>query len=247
MTWNEQLKRAYAICKKDIRIYYSKGPVIIFGILIPFFLYLAFYIGREIKPSFLIQGMLGMSIFFTSTSVIPVIIPWESRMRTLERLISAPVSISMILLGDILASFLFGIVISTIPLIIGVVTGVEIAQPAILILGVFIAAFCFSSMAAIFSVIPTDVPANVMMLSNLIKFPLIFISGVFTPLETMPLWGRVFSFFSPLTYFIDLANISFNGEITASLYLDMLALCLFALAFSITAIKMHEKTMFKRL
>ncbi len=247
MTWLEELKRIYAICKKDIRIYYSKGPVVIFGLLIPFFLYLAFYIGREIQQSFLIQGMLGMSLFFTSTSVIPVIIPWESRMKTLERLISAPVSVSTILLGDILASFLFGVAISVIPLVIGVLTGVKVVQPLALLLGVLIAAFCFSSMAAILSVIPTDVPANVMMLSSLIKFPLIFISGVFTPLEAMPFWGRALSLVSPLTYFMDVAKQSFEGKITAFLYLDLSALLLLALIFLIIAIKMHEKTMPKRL
>jgi ABC-2 type transport system permease protein len=37
-------------------------------------------------------------------------------MGTLERLISAPVSIPAILLGDALASFIFGIVISLVPL-----------------------------------------------------------------------------------------------------------------------------------
>lgn len=49
----EQLKRAFAICKKDVRIYYLKGPVIIFGILIPVFLFAAFLIGRDLPPQIL--------------------------------------------------------------------------------------------------------------------------------------------------------------------------------------------------
>lgn len=32
-----QLSREWAIAKKDIRIYYLKGPVLIFGIFIPSF------------------------------------------------------------------------------------------------------------------------------------------------------------------------------------------------------------------
>ncbi|RLG27740.1 ABC transporter permease, partial [Methanosarcinales archaeon] len=31
----DQMRRAYAIAKKDVRIYYLKGPVIIFGVLSP--------------------------------------------------------------------------------------------------------------------------------------------------------------------------------------------------------------------
>jgi ABC-2 type transport system permease protein len=32
-----QLKRSLAVAEKDIRIYYLKGPVLIFGILFPMF------------------------------------------------------------------------------------------------------------------------------------------------------------------------------------------------------------------
>ena len=41
--------KALVIAKKDILIYYSKGPVIIFGILLPIFLFLAFWIGRDCR------------------------------------------------------------------------------------------------------------------------------------------------------------------------------------------------------
>ena len=95
----DQFRRAFAICKKDMQIYYFKGPVVIFGLLFPLFLFLAFSIGRELPLDFLIPGMLGMAVFFTSTSVVPVIAPWETRMRTLERLISAPITVTTIILG----------------------------------------------------------------------------------------------------------------------------------------------------
>ena len=42
-----QLKRSLGITKKDIRIYYQKGPVITFGLLMPLFLFLAFLIGNR--------------------------------------------------------------------------------------------------------------------------------------------------------------------------------------------------------
>ena len=43
----EQVKRAWAIAKKDIRIYYLKGPVLIFGVFMPVFLFLAFLMGSR--------------------------------------------------------------------------------------------------------------------------------------------------------------------------------------------------------
>lgn len=50
----DQLKPAYAIAKKDIRIYYLRGPVIIFGVLFPLFLFMAFMIGRDFLWIFLL-------------------------------------------------------------------------------------------------------------------------------------------------------------------------------------------------
>ena len=54
----QQFRRSLSIAKKDLRIYYSKGPVIIFGILMPAFLLLAFSIGRHMSMDFLLPGML---------------------------------------------------------------------------------------------------------------------------------------------------------------------------------------------
>jgi ABC-2 type transport system permease protein len=52
-----QLKRALGITKKDIRIYYPKGPVISFGLLMPLFLFLAFLIGnKDLSTIFLVSG-----------------------------------------------------------------------------------------------------------------------------------------------------------------------------------------------
>ncbi|MHA1526854.1 MAG: ABC transporter permease, partial [Promethearchaeota archaeon] len=63
-----QFKRSFAITKKDLRIYYNKGPVVIQGILFPIVLFFAFTIGRNIMPVFLISGLMAMTLFLTATS-----------------------------------------------------------------------------------------------------------------------------------------------------------------------------------
>ena len=125
----DQLKRSLGVMKKDIRIYYSKGPVISFGLLMPLFLFLAFLIGsRNLSTDFLISGLIGMTLFFTSTAVSPIIAPWEAQLQTLERLISSPISITTLIFGDMLASLVFGIGISLVPLIIGLFIGINLLQ-----------------------------------------------------------------------------------------------------------------------
>lgn len=241
-----QLRRSWAVSKKDIRVYYLKGPVLVYGPFLPLFLFLAFYIGRSLSASFLIPGLIAMTLFFTATAVGPLVVPWETRMRTLERLVSAPVSLSAILLGDVLASLIFGLIISLVPLLIGMGLGVSVLHPAILTVGLILAAFCFSSIGILFSAPPADVPGNVMMLSALVKFPLIFISGIFVSLNTLPNWGRALAYISPLTYFTDLMRYSLQNTHYLSVVLDLVALAGFAALTALAAFEFHRRSLPKR-
>ena len=244
----EQFKQSLAIVDKNIRIYYSKGPVIIFGLLMPLFLFLAFYIGRNTPIETLVPGLLGMTAFFTATSVGPAIVPWEARAKTLERLISSPVSLRTIFLGDVLSSFVFGVLVSALVAAVSLLFGVPVIQPLLLCFGLVLSIFCFASFSILLSAYPpTDNPATIMMLSSMIKFPLIFISGVFIPIEQLPVWGRAVSSISPLTYFTDLARYSIQGTSYYPIVVDILVLIAFTVVFLFVAIKIHEHTILKRL
>lgn len=243
-----QLKRSLGVMKKDIRMYYFKGPVISFGLLMPLFLFLAFLIGsRNLSTDFLISGLVGMTLFFTATAVSPVIAPWEAQLQTLERLISAPISITTIIFGDMLASLIFGIGISLVPLIIGLFIGIKLLYPLIIILGIIIGGICFSSLGLLLSTPPTNVPSNIMMISSLVRFPVVFISGIFIPLENMPFWGKVIASFSPLTYFTDLTRYSIGETNYYSILFDFAVLIIFTVLFFVLAVKLHQRTVYQRL
>lgn len=244
----EQLRRACAIARKDIRIYYLKGPVLIFGIFMPVFLFLAFLMGgRQLPLAFLVSGLVGMTLFFTATAVSPAIFPWEGQAKTLERLASCPVSIEAIVFGDMLASFLFGIGITCVTVAIGIVLGLPLLHGVVLVVGIVIAAFCFSAIGMLLAVPPTNVPSNIMMLTSLIKFPLIFISGIFVPLEQLPSWGVVLAGFSPLTYLTDIVRYSFTGAHFFPVLIDVGVLAVFTLFFTITAMVLHKRTIVRRM
>jgi len=244
----EQLKRSLAVAEKNIKIYYLKGPVIVFGLVFPLFLALAYVIGRNIALEEFLPGLVGMTAFFTATSVGPSIVPWETRSRTLERLLCCPVALWAIILGDVLSSFLFGLIISVIPLALTLVLGIQLLNFVALLLGLVIANLCFAALGVLLSAYPpTDVPATTMMLSSLVKFPLVFISGVFVPVEQLPPWGVAIASISPLTYFTDMVRQLFMGKGVYPIAVDFLALTAFTVALALATIKLHERTMTKRL
>lgn len=243
----EQMRRSLVIARKDIRIYYSKGPVIIFGVLFPVFLFLSFTIGRHLSVDFMIPGLLGMVLFFTATSISPIVVPWEAQAKTLERLMSCPVRIETIIVGDILASFAFGLGISLVPIILGLFLGITVASPLIFAIAVILAAFCFASLGPVFSIPPTNLPATINMIASVVKFPVVFISGIFIPLDELPAWGQAVAYISPLTYFTDIARYSIQGRGHLPVAVDLLVLLAFTVLFLVVAMKLHQRTMPRRI
>jgi ABC-2 type transport system permease protein len=191
-------------------------------------------------------GLLGMILFFTATAISPAVAPWETQARTLERLISCPVTVPTIILGDIMASFAFGLAISVVPILVGLAIGITFSQPILFAVAVILAALCFSSLGLIFSAAPTSMPSTIMMLSALVKFPIVFISGIFVPLSQLPVWGRGIAYISPLTYFTDIARSCIQGQSYLPVAIDFIALAGFMVLFLILAMKLHQQTMPKR-
>ncbi|MCS7365563.1 MAG: ABC transporter permease [archaeon GB-1867-035] len=244
----EQVKRSITIAKKDIKIYYSKGPVIIFGLILPLFLFLAYTIGREMPTKEMLSKLISMTAFFTATSVGPSIIPWEARSKTLERLLCCPITLWAILLGDMLSSFIFGFLITLIPTTLTLTLNINPVNFISLLFSLTLATLCFSALSILLSSYPpTDIPATIMMLSTLIKFPLIFISGIFIPIEKLPPWTRTIASLSPLTYYTDLTRQLILNKGYYPPIIDYIALTIFTIAFLTAAIKIHEKTLMKRI
>jgi ABC-2 type transport system permease protein len=129
----------------------------------------------------------------------------------------------------------------------GVGLGMKVSHPGVLVLGIILAGFCFSSLGLIFSAAPTSMPSTIMMISALVKFPVVFISGIFIPLDQLPEWGRIISYISPLTYLTDIARHCFQNRGYFSLGIDFMVLLAFTILFVVFALKLHERTMPKRI
>ena len=220
--------------RKDIRIYYRKAPVFIFGLILPTFLFFAFFVGRELDVAKYFPGFLAMSLFFTASSVGPLIIPWEKQAGTFERLLTLPVNIPILVTGDTLAGAGFGLIISTIVLVVGAAflpitfpLATLVALPVLFIIG----NICFAALGVLLSSPAGRVPANIMMLAALVRFPLIFISGIFIPLSEMPPEVRWVTYFSPLTYLVDGLNATMGQANIFPIALDLLVLAIFTAAF----------------
>ena len=248
-TWDrvrQQVHAAYVIAKKDAVIYYLKPPVISFGIIFPLFFYLAFAAGRNVSAQSMVPGIMAMALFFTASAVGPLVTPWERQARTYERLVTSPASLWAILIGDAAAGALFGILLSLIPLAIGCfLAGSSIAKPMHLCGSIVLGAAAFSALGVLMAARASDTPSEIMMLSNLVRLPLIFISGVFIPLAEMPEWGQRLAPLSPLSYAADLIRIGMGGTGYFPVILDVSALLAFAAGLLFLAHVLHRRAQLK--
>jgi len=235
-------KRSLAVAKKNAKIYYLKPPVLIFGLLFPFFMFLAFAMGRGVNPASLVPGLIGITVLFTASSVGPLIAPWERQAKTYERLISAPLSLWHIIIGDILAGFAYGLVISLVPIMLGVTFfGARLAHPFYFLITMLISVYCFAVLGTLLAALPTDQPSNVMMLSNLVRLPLLFISGVFVPLDRLPVWGQIIAAISPLSYTVDLIRWSFGEQQFFKLFVSYPVLVVYTILLMLLASLAHKR------
>ena len=229
------------VTEKNMRIYYFKGGVVIFGLLFPFLMFLTFFIGRNLNLILFFPAFLGMMLFFSSSSTGPLITPWEKRERTYERLLSLPVTLESIILGDILAGSLFGIAITTVVWGAGsLLLHLPLSNPGLFAASMLLGAFTFAALGTLLSSPAMSNPSNVMLLSNLIRLPLIFVSGIFIPLSQLGDWEWMLTSLSPLTYLVDLFNGSINGDAIYPAVIDVAVLVIVILAF-ITCAKLIQQ------
>jgi ABC-2 type transport system permease protein len=76
---------------------------------------------------------------------------------------------------------------------------------------------------------------EVMSMLNTVRLPLIFISGVFVPISSMPLIGQKIALISPLTYGSDLIEYAYTDKSLFPPFMDMVMLLIFILIFQIIA------------
>ncbi|MGA2933784.1 MAG: ABC transporter permease [Methanomicrobiales archaeon] len=220
------------IAEKNMRIYYFKGPVVVFGLLFPLIMFFTFFIGRDLDIVLFFPGFLAMMLFFTASSVGPLITPWEKREKTYERLLSLPVTLDSLILGDIAAGSVFGVLITALVWgVCAVYLHLALASAAALLAGLILGALAFAALGTLLASTATDTPSTVMMLSSLIRLPLIFVSGIFIPLGQMTGWELVLTSLSPLTYLVDLFHAALNGDAVYPPALDGAVLVLILLIF----------------
>jgi ABC-2 type transport system permease protein len=224
----DDLRGIYYIALKDLRAYYLKPPNLSWGILLPFAFILAFAIRNPGDMRSLVPGLLGLTILFGTSSMEAIVIVFERRIGAFERLLLAPMRLPAILVGKLLAGMAFGLAVTLVLWVFAVsALGIGGVNWLLLAVTLILSAAAFAALGALVSVGMREV-FEAQTLANFVRFPMIFLGGVFTPLESLPLGVQVVAHLLPLTYSVDAFRKALLGASALDAALDLVALAAFA-------------------
>jgi ABC-2 type transport system permease protein len=220
----EHLRNIYYIALKDMKTYYFKPPAISWGIVFPVAWILAFYLRNPNNFEELVPGLIAMTVLFSTTAMEVVVINFELRLGSLERLLLTPVSLSDILIGKIMGGTLFGLMITTVITLASVISlGLYSINIIYLLLILLPSLLVFSSLGALLCLLVKEV-FEAQTLANLPRFLMVFLCGVFVPISTLPPVLKQISYALPLTYTVDGIRQSFGAAGDVAIAIDIVVL-----------------------
>ena len=95
-------------------------------------------------------------------------------------------------------------------------------------------------MGIMFSALPTENPGEVMILLNFVRLPLLFVSGIFLPVDNLGDYWWV-TIISPLTYANDLLKHAVGGTGHYSVLVDIVMLMAFTAVFLGMGVWLQER------
>ncbi|NLZ94045.1 MAG: ABC transporter permease [Firmicutes bacterium] len=216
----------WSILRKDMKNYYLKPPNISWGIIFPISWTLMFFM-RSATPVDLrdiLPGVMALSVLFGTTSMLAVTITFERRSRSFERLLLAPISLNMLMLAKTTGAIVFGIVNAFIPVIFAFfLTDLSGINWFFTIIGVFLIAVT-STFLGLFIAVSANEVFEAQTFSNFFRFPMMFLCGLFMPMEKLPVFVRPFSYILPLTYGVDILKFSITNTGNFKIWISLIVL-----------------------
>jgi len=194
---------------------------------------------------FIAPGIMAMTVMMSVMTGLPAAISQEREVGTLDGMMVAPINRLTIILGKTLAQMARGILQGVLILVLAVtlfgvtVHGNILLVFALLLLGVF----SFVGLGVVLTSFAKDQETAVMLMMTLM-FPMMFLSGVFFPIEQMPWFMQSISKVLPLTYVADaLRKVMVLGADIPALTTELSVLIVFGVIMTAIAVPVFKRAM----
>jgi ABC-2 type transport system permease protein len=228
------------ILVKDMRTYYLKPPNISWGLIFPLAWTGMFFIksgsGLGSIPA-LLPGVVAISILFGTTSMLAVTVTFEKKNRSFERLLLAPIPLELLMLAKTSGAILFGVANAFVPVIMAAfLADLSHVEWSVFVPAVFMIAVA-STFLGLFIAVAVSEVFEAQTFSNFFRFPMVFLCGLFFPIERLPIFLKPLSYALPLTYGADVLHGAVHGGHAMPFALDLSLLGAFCVALFMVSLR----------
>ena len=228
------------ILLKDMRSYYLKPPNISWGMVFPLAWTGMFFVrsGSGLESVIeLLPGVVALSILFGTTSVLAVTVTFEKKGRSFERLLLAPIPLELLMLAKTSGAILFGVINSFVPVAIAsFLADLSEMSWSMFLPAVFLIAVA-STFLGLFIAVSVSEVFEAQTFSNFVRFPMIFLCGLFFPVSMLPAFLQPLSFALPLTYGVDVLRGGTGGMMLLSTTVDFIVLTAFCVLLFLASLR----------
>jgi len=194
---------------------------------------------------FMAPGLMAMTVMMSVMTGLPAAISHEREIGTLDGMMVAPIRRLGIILGKTFAQTVRGLLQGILILILAIgLFGVVIHGNILLIFALlFLGVFSFVGLGVVITSFAKDQETAMMVMMTLM-FPMMFLSGVFFPIQQMPWYMQGISKFLPLTYVSTaLRKIMVLGADLSAISLEVAVLIGFGAVMTLIALPVFRKAM----
>jgi len=194
---------------------------------------------------FIAPGIMAMTVMMSVMTGLPAAISQEKEVGTLDGMMVAPINRLSIILGKTLAQTARGLLQGVIILALSsVLFGVTIHGSVLLVFGLLLlGVFSFVGLGIVLTSFAKD-QETAMMLMMTLMFPMMFLSGVFFPIQQMPWYMQRISSVLPLTYASQaLRKVMVLGAGIPAITTELTVLIVFGVVMIAIAVPMFKRAM----
>jgi ABC-2 type transport system permease protein len=194
---------------------------------------------------FVAPGIIAMVVMMALMTGLPHAISYEKDIGTLDGMLAAPINRLSIILGKVMAQTIRGMIQGFIILILAVVLfGVVIVGNILLVIFlILLTVFSFVGLGILITSFTENEETATMVMMTLM-FPMMFLSGVFFPLQQMPWYMQGIAHFLPLTYATAaLRKVMVLGADIPAVGTEILILVGFGIVLLLIAVPMFKRAM----
>jgi len=194
---------------------------------------------------FVAPGIIAMVVMMALMTGLPHAISYEKDIGTLDGMLAAPINRLSIILGKVMAQTVRGMIQGFIILLLAVLLfGVTIQGNILLVIFlILLTVFSFVGLGILITSFTENEETATMVMMTLM-FPMMFLSGVFFPLQQMPDYMQTFAHLLPLTYATTaLRKVMVLGADISVVSTDIMILLGFGVILLIIAVPMFKRAM----